>query len=138
MTVFSVAVALAVLVILFFLQKKRSVASNVRPTDKLDARQKQSTKFHAVSLKYANNACQAAKDIQGRRYLSSAAPRVPLAECDASACRCRFTHHEDRRNRENRRSPIGQGFGSTGGYVGDDQRDPADRRSDPAGHGSWR
>ena len=44
--------------------------------------------FHAVSLKYSSSACDAAKAMTGRRFLSGAAPRLPLPGCDASECRC--------------------------------------------------
>lgn len=62
--------------------------------------------FHAVSLKYSNNACDAAKAMTGRRFLASAAPRLPLPDCDALECRCGFAHHSDRRSGTERRNPF--------------------------------
>ncbi len=66
----------------------------------------QSSKYHAVSLRYSSSACNAAKAMTGRRFLSGAAPRLPLPECDAQECRCGFVHHNDRRSGEDRRSPF--------------------------------
>jgi hypothetical protein len=42
-------------------------------------------------------ACNAALACKGKRYLSSEAPRLPLAGCDASACACKYRHFDDRR-----------------------------------------
>ena len=88
------------------------------------------TQFHAVSIKYEGRACEAAKNMIGRRFLATAAPRLPLAECDVLECSCRFAHHEDRRSHKDRRSPFGPG-GSTGatGAFNAEQRDGSDRRS---------
>jgi len=80
--------------------------------------------FHAVSIKYSSNACNAAKAMTGRRFLASAAPRLPLPECDALECRCGFAHHADRRSGNDRRSPF-----NTGRFVGGTGSLPAERRN---------
>jgi len=88
-----------------------------------------SAKFHAVSIKYAGRACAAAKNLSGRRFLATAAPKLPLSDCDILDCNCRFVHHEDRRAHKDRRSPFGPGGmgGATGAYD-TEQRDGDDRR----------
>lgn len=85
--------------------------------------------YHAVSLQYSNNACDAAKEMTGRRYLSSAAPQLPLPGCDALECRCQFTHHSDRRSGSDRRSPFNPGVapGGTGTFKVE-RRQNKDRR----------
>jgi len=85
--------------------------------------------YHAVSLKYSGNACDAAKKMTGRRFLSNAAPRLPLPECDALECRCQFVHHGDRRTGKDRRSPFVPGVRATGTHK-IDRRDNRDRRTD--------
>ena len=88
------------------------------------------TAYHAVSIKYSDNACSAARDLEGRRFLSSAAPRLPLAECDVLECKCRFVHHKDRRAGKDRRSPFApSGFGSATGSQQVEQRERKDRRT---------
>jgi hypothetical protein len=62
--------------------------------------------YHAVAIKYSENACDAAKAMTGRRFLSTAAPRLPLPECDYVDCRCQFAHYDDRRTGRDRRSPF--------------------------------
>lgn len=91
-----------------------------------------STAFHAVSIKFDKNACQAAKDLEGRRFLSGAAPRLPLPGCSGLECRCHFVHHEDRRSRKDRRSPFAaSGYsGGTGSYKKERRERPDRRKSD--------
>ena len=89
--------------------------------------------YHAVSITFEQHACDAAKAMSGRRFLANAAPRLPLTECNVLECRCKFTHHQDRRANKDRRSPFvaaGQGIGATGSHVQErraqnDRRDPA-------------
>lgn len=67
------------------------------------AKPKSST-FHCVEVKCyidAYDACDAVKEIHGKRFLSSEAPSLPLPECNQK-CRCHFKHHEDRRSDERR------------------------------------
>jgi len=59
--------------------------------------------FHAVSVQHAVKACDGARRLQSMRYLSRDAPQLPLAECKAARCECRYIHHEDRRCGEDRR-----------------------------------
>jgi len=92
---------------------------------------KQHDEFHAVAIKYSENACDAAKAMTGRRFLSNAAPRLPLPECDFPDCRCKFAHYDDRRTGRDRRSPFAPGgsAGSTGSYARE-RREKPDRRND--------
>ena len=85
--------------------------------------------YHAVSLKYSSTACDAAKAMTGRRFLSNAAPRLPLPECDSLECRCRFVHHDDRRAGKDRRSPFSPARPTAGtGTFKAERRQNEDRR----------
>ena len=85
--------------------------------------------FHAVSLKYSSNACDAAKAMTGRRFLASAAPRLPLPDCDALECRCGFAHHSDRRTGTDRRNPYTSiHYGGGTATVKAERRSRKDRR----------
>jgi hypothetical protein len=88
--------------------------------------------FHAVAIKYAENACDAAKAMTGRRFLSNAAPSLPLPECNFAECNCRFAHYEDRRTDRDRRSPFAPAgpTGITGSYERE-RREKTDRRNRP-------
>jgi hypothetical protein len=129
--VLSFVVIAALVGLLFFLRSKGS-KSNPRPVTTRPASTKPDSTFHAVSIVYAKNACQAASNMEGRRFLSSVAPRLPLAECDALECKCRFSHHKDRRKGDDRRNPYLNQFesGDTGSHQME-QRQSRERRDDP-------
>lgn len=108
---------------------RRNKAERLAETRALQQKVDTSSAFHAVSLKYSAHACDAAKAMTGRRFLSGAAPKLPLPGCDAEECRCGFAHHSDRRSGRDRRSPFNPA--SPGGGTGTftvERRDRRDRR----------
>jgi hypothetical protein len=120
----SIGIILAVaLIVLLVLSKRSEKTSEKRPTATTEARSMTTTKFHAVSIQSASSGCDAAKSVEGKRFLSSAAPRLPLPECDAHNCRCRFVHHADRRSGADRRGRVPSNvLASTGRYGGKERR----------------
>jgi len=106
-------------------QNKAATAAESRPSTK------DSGTFHAVAIKYSENVCDAAKAMTGRRFLSSAAPHLPLPECDLLECRCKFAHYDDRRKGRDRRSPFAPGgpTGATGSFQ-TERREKTDRRKE--------
>ena len=92
---------------------------------------KNSSKYHAVSIKPGAYACSAANDLAGDRFLASEAPSLPLPDCDAAECDCHFTHHKDRRTGKDRRSPFTSGgiAAATGTFAGE-RRKGEERRDD--------
>ena len=64
--------------------------------------------WRASSITSGDNACAAAQAIAGKRFLDSekSIPVLPLPDCDAASCQCKYARHEDRRDAsEDRRSP---------------------------------
>ena len=60
--------------------------------------------FRAVSIKFPReNCCQAARALEGKRFLRNEAPLLPLSECDVAKCQCAYVHHNDRRKGERER-----------------------------------
>jgi hypothetical protein len=59
-------------------------------------------RWHAVGITGTSKACAAALACKGKRYLSGDAPHLPLAECDAARCECKYRHFEDRRGASRR------------------------------------
>ena len=92
-------------------------------------------KYHSVAIKYAEYACDAAKAMTGRRFLATAAPRLPLPECNYPDCGCTFAHYDDRRTGKDRRSPFaaGSASGATGKH-GLERRERNERRKDSDRH----
>ena len=69
------------------------------------AEQTCASSYHAVEIRCATNACQAAQDSKGERHLSADAPLLPLDACDRpDQCKCRYQHYEDRRSGSRRDS----------------------------------
>lgn len=119
---------LALLIAIWWLMRKRretvseNEASNIR-------RPAANTEFHAVSIKFSDPVCAAARELTGRRFLATAAPKLPLHNCDVLECTCRFLHHKDRRANKDRRNPFGpSGLGGGTGAFDSEQRDGTDRR----------
>ena len=91
----------------------------------------ESRRWHSVSIDVPQNVphCEAVTALQGRRFLSSDAPKLPLGTCDVSSCECRYVHYKDRRRRRGRRAsdhdlPERE-------YNGPERRTPDDRRAEP-------
>jgi hypothetical protein len=87
------------------------------------------TPYHAVSIVFPQDACNAAKAMAGRRFLATAPPPLPLRDCDAAHCHCRFAHHDDRRSGLERRSPFSPASTMVGtGSFRRERRSGRDRR----------
>ena len=121
--------ALLLLVLWLYVRRRGQAEKSAEPAQ--EPRETGNTAYHAVSIKFDKHACAAAKEMSGRRFLSNAAPRLPLPGCNALECRCRFNHHSDRRAGKDRRSPFAAGSftGSTGSYERE-RRERQDRRKD--------
>ena len=105
----------------------------IRPADKSigvsSGDPRRSTPWHAVSVTPGARPCQAASLLQGTRFLSADAPRLPLPECSLSAsCMCAYRHHEDRRGQPRRRDDV-MGFRRRG-YTSTERRADFGRRED--------
>lgn len=131
MTVTLSLLALVVLIGVLVYVRRKPAAPAERPPSSRPAVPGATTAFHAVSIKLGPNACAAAKSMADKRYLSGAAPKLPLPNCTNLECKCRFVHHKDRREGEDRRNPFGQSIASTTGTYKTEQRQGDDRRSDP-------
>lgn len=66
----------------------------------------QTNPFHAVTVKYRKDACDAVRQLEAKRFLAKEAPRLPLPDCTAKNCGCRFVHYDDRRDNEDRREGL--------------------------------
>lgn len=64
--------------------------------------------FHGIAIEPGDRACGAARELEGQRFLSDEAPRVPLDACDrASGCTCVYRHYSDRRTEVRRDADMG-------------------------------
>jgi hypothetical protein len=60
--------------------------------------------FHAVGIVPGDPSCEAAKQMGRMRFLSAKAPPLPLPDCHAAVCTCRYAHYSDRRSGQDRRA----------------------------------
>lgn len=125
---------LVVVIVLLYVRQRRAAEPASRPERR---RQTAGGSFHAVSIRFGPGACSAAKALAGERFLSAEAPQLPLPECDAANCECRFAHHGDRRSGKDRRSPFGSGgsAAATGNFE-QERRSGGERRDEP--EDDWR
>ena len=96
-------------------------------TDQPRKSQTAGNRWHAITIVGTTAACAAAEACHGKRFLSSEAPRLPLAECDAKRCECRYRHYADRRGSPRRRDEK-PGAAATRG-VSANRRDTPGRRA---------
>jgi len=122
--------AILILLVFLLLVRRSQSTPNERPPRPSRKPTPRTAEFHAVSLKFSSTACEAAKSMEGKRFLSGAAPRIPLPDCDALDCKCRFVHHKDRRQRDDRRNPWRSNISGDTGRHPEEKRIRPDRRSD--------
>jgi hypothetical protein len=119
------------LLVIWLYMRQRQEKTSSATTEKVKPRATKNTAYHAVVIKFSQNGCAAAKAIAGRRFLATEAPTLPLPECDVSNCDCHFAHYDDRRARQDRRSPFATSMSTDGtGSFKRERRDSKDRRSD--------
>jgi hypothetical protein len=62
------------------------------------------SRFRAVSIRPGEGSCEAARQFGKMRFLCTKAPRLPVPECTAATCNCRYVHYADRRSGQDRRA----------------------------------
>ena len=64
--------------------------------------------FHGIAVVPGARVCDAAGEIEGRRFLSEDAPRLPLDACTCVRdCTCVYRHYSDRRTDVRRDADMG-------------------------------
>ena len=89
-----------------------------------------SSPYSSVSLMLPSNCCSAAQAFAGARFLKNEAPRLPLAGCTITQCKCRYKRHEDRREEdEDRRAIHGLRAQMHALHTGEERRQRRGRRA---------
>jgi hypothetical protein len=87
-----------------------------------------SAEYRCVAIQSGDCTCPDIEKLEGQRFLPEEAPRLPLPECTAGICQCRYEHHDDRRQ-DLRRHPYGILASTPPLNVGHDRRFRRDRRT---------
>jgi hypothetical protein len=82
-------------------------------------------RFAAVEIRPRGSACEAARALEGQRFLPDQAPALPLKGCTAAKCSCAFAKHTDRRSDDRR---LAHGGLSASLFQSTDRRAKKDRR----------
>ena len=131
MRTFLIGLLIFVVLVLLFLRRGNKQTTAPKKVERRTTTSSDDTAFHAVSIKFVPKACDAAKELDGTRFLSSAAPQIPLPGCDVVDCQCRFVHYKDRRARVDRRSLFtSSGLSATTGKFEAERRENQERRHD--------
>lgn len=124
-------IALVAIAIVAIRIRRKGTRADARAQEKTVDLLATTSKFHAVSIRPGLIACDAAMAMHGQRFLSDAAPPIPLKGCNQANCQCKFVHHGDRRSGDDRRSPYPSSLSRDTGIFRQEQRQSGDRRQDP-------
>ena len=87
-----------------FLSDFFRVSTDAKPGTRRNAtRPAEDTRYRAVSIRPGEGSCEAARQFGNMRFLCAKAPRLPVPECTAAVCNCRYVHFSDRRSGQDRR-----------------------------------
>ena len=81
-----------------------------------------SNPFASVAVHCGEDGCAAARAIAGKRHLLDEAPALPLAQCAADVCNCRFFRYGDRRSLLTNRRSHGPTSGRANNSLWQDNR----------------
>jgi hypothetical protein len=131
MRTFLIGLLIFVVLVLLFLRRGNKQTTAPKKVERRTTTSSDDTAFHAVSIKFLPKACDAAKELDGKRILSADAPHIPLPGCDIVDCQCRFVHYKDRRGRVDRRSVFTtSGLSATTGKFEAERRHGDERREE--------
>jgi hypothetical protein len=66
-----------------------------------------SNPWKAIEVVASGNCCEAARRCIGKRFLIPQVPRLPMKECRAPRCECKYRHYDDRRAMPRRAAELG-------------------------------
>ncbi len=84
--------------LLRYLFKVKPRSGRKAVTSRAKADSQTASRYSAVSIQCSGAECQAARAVQGMRFLGEDAPNLPLNDCTSPKCICRYSHYDDRRS----------------------------------------
>lgn len=83
--------------------KRTRIGAQMRTSGRPVEHHRVGNPYHAVSIDTGTKACAESRKLEGRRFLASAAPMLPLPSCKSPVCKCHYLHYNDRRRGQDRR-----------------------------------
>ena len=82
-------------------------------TTSINQPQKKKSSYNGIQINVnSEECCQAARKLEGQRFLANEVPMLPLDGCDAAECRCAYERFDDRRTDARRLSDVGYDMAS--------------------------
>jgi hypothetical protein len=101
-------------------KRAKAILGRSEPEMSADVQKKKPAQaYHAVSIVPGRHACDGARELIGKTFLSREAPILPLMVCTLDHCECRYAHHDDRRLGPRRARELGVAID---GHDGEEQR----------------
>lgn len=108
-----IGIFIVVAVVLRLRQSKQGSVTHLKSRAQKPGSSRQGTskpinQYRATSIISGQNCCAAVEAIGKKRFLveDRDIPQLPLAECDADKCACKYRHHDDRRDTNEERRTI--------------------------------
>ena len=99
------ALSISLMIAYWFLKpRKKQQPRRARMEIRTDTKKRIGT-YHAVSVKPGGCGCEAVNAMRGERFLTNGGrvPNLPVADCTAINCTCRYVHYDDRRSAQGNR-----------------------------------
>ena len=122
-------IVLALAVGAYLVMRKPAKPTRSRPNKKA-ADKVPASRYSSLSIMLPKSCCSAAQDLSGQRFLTHEVPKLPLATCTMTPCKCGYMRHEDRREDEgDRRAIYGLRAELHALHTGEERRKRKGRRS---------
>ena len=121
---------IALVVLLVIVRRRPSIAPRATPKPQPPP---ENGEYHSVEVRFREgDCCEWVKNLKDARLLPHQARLfpLPLPECDAARCRCRYVHFPDRRGEDDRRMPFSALYSAFGRFSTDERRNGRERRKD--------
>ena len=79
-------------------QTARKTSARILAKKNKSASPNKSYAHSAAEIAFDECACEAARQIEGKRFLVRDVPPIPMPDCTSASCQCSYMRHNDRRS----------------------------------------
>ena len=79
-------------------QTARKTSARILAKKNKSASPNKSYAHSAAEIAFDECACEAARQIEGKRFLVRDVPPIPMPDCTSASCQCSYVRHNDRRS----------------------------------------